>query len=255
MIVVIDLGIGNLRSVEKALHQLGYPAQVTSHVPTVLKAQGVILPGVGAFGRAMAALRQEHLAQAVQTTIESGKPFMGICLGLQLLFEGSDEFGEAQGLGIFPGRVRRLSGSGFAAPAPAASAPRAAWDPIPEDFGRPKPAVADESAGPRLKVPHVGWNAIRIIKLHPVLAGIPEGAMFYFVHSYAAAPESEDCTCTVTDYGGDFVSAVGRGKLFACQFHPEKSGRAGLRMLDNFARMAYPEGPPEPPGPVARGIR
>ncbi len=266
MIAVIDLGIGNLRSVEKALHQLGYPAQVTSHTPTVLKAHGVILPGVGAFARAMAALRQEHLEQAVQMTIESGKPFMGICLGLQLLFEGSDEFGEAQGLGILPGRVRRLSGDAPAAPAPAASAgdgalrrrARAAcpaWDPIPDDFGRPAQPAADASAGPRLKVPHVGWNAIRITRLHPVLAGIPDGAMFYFVHSYAAVPESDDYTCAVTDYGIEFVSAVGRGKLFACQFHPEKSGRAGLRMLDNFARMAYPEGPTEPPGPIARNIR
>jgi len=255
MIAIIDCGMGNLRSVEKALHKLGYPAGVTSHAPTVLKAPAVILPGVGAFAKAMVALRRAGLEAAVKKTIEEGKPFMGICLGLQLLFEASEEFGEVEGLGILKGRVTRLSGPAFAAPAHSgleaggalggaartrAAAP--AWDPVPADFGKPKPAP-EESASGGLKVPHVGWNSVRIVALHPVLAGIPEGSMFYFVHSYAPRPEEDDVVRTTTEYGLEFVSSVGRRNLFACQFHPEKSGRAGLRMLENFARMAYPKGP------------
>jgi len=262
MIAVIDLGIGNLRSVEKALHKLGYPAEITSHAPTVAKAPAVILPGVGAFGRAMAALDRAGLAIAITKAIEDGKPFMGICLGLQLLFEVSEEFGEIEGLGVLKGRVTRFSGPKFASPAPdvtglptmrvARPVPgkagrikttTPAWDPIPPDFGKPKMTEAEAPAGEKLKVPHIGWNAIHIANLHPVLAGIPEGSMFYFVHSYAAAPAEDDVVRATTDYGGEFVSAVGRRNLFACQFHPEKSGKVGLRMLDNFARLAYPKGP------------
>ncbi|UCH33287.1 MAG: imidazole glycerol phosphate synthase subunit HisH [Armatimonadota bacterium] len=259
MIAIIDLGMGNLRSVEKALHRLGYPAQVTSHAPLVLKAPAVILPGVGAFARAIAALDRTGLEAVIRKTIEDGKPFMGICLGLQLLFEVSEEFGEVPGLGILRGRVRRLSGPAFAKPVlgpterPVArkvkrSGPAPAWDPIPEDFGKPKPDPSLEAPGPGLKVPHVGWNSIRIENLHPVLAGIPEGSMFYFVHSYAPVPEEPDVVRATTTYGIEFVSAVGRRNVFACQFHPEKSGRVGLRMLENFARQAYPKGPTEPPG-------
>lgn len=267
MIAIIDCGMGNLRSVEKALHKLGYPASITSHAPTVAKAAGVVLPGVGAFAKAMVALQRANLDVAIKKVIEDGKPFMGICLGLQLLFEASEEFGEIEGLGVLRGRVMRLSGPAFAAhaatrlegggnlgelAAPAASRPgkrpaAPAWDPVPEDFGKPKPAERSGPPGQGLKVPHVGWNSIRIANLHPVLAGIPEGSMFYFVHSYAPAPEETDLIRTTTTYGVEFVSAVGRRSLFACQFHPEKSGRVGLRVLENFARLAYPKGPTEPP--------
>jgi glutamine amidotransferase len=262
MIAVVDLGIGNLRSVEKALHKLGYPAEITSHPPTVAKAPAIILPGVGAFGRAMAALDRAGLAIAIAKAIEDGKPFMGICLGLQLLFEVSEEFGEVEGLGILKGRVTRFTGPKFANPAPEVSglpkvhmarpipgkagrvkAMTPAWDPVPADFGKPKPTKAEVTVAGKLKVPHIGWNSIHITNLHPVLAGVPEGSMFYFVHSYTAAPAEDDVIRATTDYGGEFVSAVGRRNLFACQFHPEKSGKVGLRMLDNFARLAYPKGP------------
>lgn len=263
MIAVIDCGMGNLRSVEKALHKLGYPAAITAHAPTVLKAPAVILPGVGAFAKAMAALQRAGLEAAIRKTIEGGKPFLGICLGLQLLFETSEEFGEVEGLGILKGRVTRLQGPAFApsaatrlegggtlSPSESRAAPRTkaaarapAWDPVPSDFGRPKPAAAEGPAGHGLKVPHIGWNSIRIIALHPVLAGIPEGSMFYFVHSYAPAPEQTDLVRTTTEYGIEFTSSVARRNLFACQFHPEKSGRVGLRLLENFARLAYPKGP------------
>jgi glutamine amidotransferase len=255
MIAIIDLGTGNLRSVEKALHQLGYPAQVTTHTPSVLKADAVILPGVGAFAKAMAALQQEGLAQAIEMTVNAGKPFMGICLGLQLLFEVSEEFGEVKGLGLLRGRVKRLSGPAFAAPASQPQSAAAAWDPVPANFGKAQPSEPSSPAEPRLKVPHIGWNSIRIVKLHPALAGMPQDSMFYFVHSYAVVPEADGYTCATTDYGIEFTSAVGWGKVFACQFHPEKSGRAGLRVLDNFARMAYPQGPLEPPGAIAQTIR
>jgi len=263
MIAIVDLGIGNLRSVEKALHKLGYPAGITGHAPIVVKSPAVILPGVGAFGKAMIALRRGGLEEAVKKVIEDGRPFLGICLGLQLLFETSEEFGEIEGMGLLKGRVTKLSGPDFAQPdlgragrpAPASatsgvkrSGPAPAWDPIPEDFGRPKAPKREGPPGQGLKVPHVGWNSIRIAALHPVLAGIPEGSMFYFVHSYAAEPAEPEVVRARTKYGIEFVSAVGRRNLFACQFHPEKSGRAGLRLLENFARLAYPKGPTEPPG-------
>jgi glutamine amidotransferase len=264
MIAIIDLGMGNLRSVEKALHKLGYPAGVTSHAPTVAKAPAVILPGVGAFARAMASIERLGLKSVIEKTIQDGRPFLGICLGLQLLFEVSEEFGEVEGLGLLRGRVTKLSGPMFAAPAltrlegggtlgrddirPAFArtkdrAPLPAWDPVPPDFGRAEPAKPEAPPGQRLKVPHIGWNSIRIASLHPVLAGIPEASMFYFVHSYAPEPAETEVIRTTTEYGIEFVSSVGRRNLFACQFHPEKSGRVGLRLLENFARLAYPNGP------------
>lgn len=219
MIAIIDVGIGNLRSVEKALHLLGYPAQVTAHTPIVARAKAVILPGVGAFARAITMLRTTHLAEALAAAVRDGKPLLGICLGQQLLFDSSEEFGDQQGLGLLPGQVKRFSGPQFA---------------------------SEGNAG--LKIPHIGWNSIRVVNPHPVLEGIPDGAMFYFVHSFAAVPEQAAHTCAVTEYGVEFVSAVGHDNIFACQFHPEKSGRVGLRLLDNFARLAYPEGPSVPPG-------
>jgi len=250
MIAIIDLGSGNLRSVEKALHQLGYPAQVTTHTPTITKAQAVILPGVGAFGKAMAALQQNGLAEAIHMTIDAGKPFMGICLGLQLLFQSSEEFGEVEGLGVVPGKVKRLRGPQFA---DAAGGGASSNPPAGGAAARGASSAAPKAGG--LKVPHIGWNAVRIAKPHPVFEGIPDGAMFYFVHSYAGAPASREWVYGVTEYGVKFTSAIARGKLFACQFHPEKSGRVGLRMLDNFARMAYPKGPPEPPAFAVGAVR
>jgi glutamine amidotransferase len=175
----------------------------------VKKAAGLIVPGVGAFKKAMENLQELGLVNPIIEFVESGKPFLGICLGLQLLFSGSDEFGFQKGLSLFKGRVVRFPFSH-----PVASPPK--------DL---------------LKVPHMGWNTVHIHKRLPVLDGIAEGAYFYFVHSYYPVPEEQEIVATTTDYGGEFVSSVSRGNLFACQFHPEKSQSVGLKLLKNFGRL------------------
>jgi glutamine amidotransferase len=209
MIVIVDYGMGNLRSVHKALERVGFQASVTQDPAEVKKAAGLIVPGVGAFKKAMENLQELGLVNPIIEFVESGKPFLGICLGLQLLFSGSDEFGFQKGLSLFKGRVVRFPFSH-----PAASPPK--------DL---------------LKVPHMGWNTVHIHKRPPVLDGIAEGAYFYFVHSYYPVPEEQEIVATTTDYGGEFVSSVSRGNLFACQFHPEKSQSVGLKLLKNFGRL------------------
>lgn len=209
MIVIVDYGMGNLRSVHKALERVGFQASVTQDPAEVKKAAGLIVPGVGAFKKAMENLQELGLVNPIIEFVESGKPFLGICLGLQLLFSGSDEFGFQKGLSLFKGRVVRFPFSH-----PAASPPK--------DL---------------LKVPHMGWNTVHIHKRPPVLDGIADEAYFYFVHSYYPVPEEQEIVATTTDYGGEFVSSVSRGNLFACQFHPEKSQSVGLKLLKNFGRL------------------
>jgi len=203
MIGIVDYSMGNLRSVQKALAKLGYDAAIISTPDAVARADKLILPGVGAFCDAMANLRERSLVEPVREFVGTGKPFLGICLGLQLLFDVSEEDGEYEGLGVLPGRV-----------------------------------VGFDPADPTLKVPHMGWNALRIEHAdNPLTAGLPDEPCVYFVHSYYAAPAQDADVATSTDYGGTFCSSVWRDNVWATQFHPEKSQRVGLKMLDNFARL------------------
>lgn len=211
MIAIVDYGMGNLRSVEKALHHLGHAAVITSDPDEIARAERVIVPGVGAFGAAMANLsRSEPGAaspkEAVLAAIASGRPFLGICLGMQLLHAESEEIGSHAGLGVVPGRVLRF-----------------------EFNGRAK---AED-----LKVPHMGWNTLRLPRPSPLFEGLADGTRVYFVHSYYCVPTDQAVVAATTDHGGEFCSALTRGNVFATQFHPEKSGDAGLRILDNFARL------------------
>jgi glutamine amidotransferase len=200
-LAIVDYGMGNLRSVQKAFARLGRAAEVTRDPERIAAAPGVVLPGVGAFGACMTNLRGLGLAEPVVHAIRAGVPFLGICLGMQLLFEESEEFGPVAGLGILPGRVVRF------------------------------PAHAE------LKVPHMGWNQVRIARSAPQLAGIADGSYVYFVHSYYPVPTDPSVIATTTAYGSEFASSVVRDHLFACQFHPEKSQRVGLRLLENFVRV------------------
>lgn len=201
MIAIVDYGMGNLRSVQKGLERVGCRVEVTRDVAQVLRADGIVLPGVGAFSACMENLRRFGLVEPMRRVVLDKKPFLGICLGFQLLFSESEEFGPQKGLDLFPGRV-----VGF-----------------PQENG--------------LKVPHMGWNRIGKRKESPFLEGIADGAFVYFVHSYYVAPEDESVIATTTEYGTRFVSSIATDNLFACQFHPEKSQEIGLRILANFARF------------------
>jgi glutamine amidotransferase len=201
MIAIIDYGMGNLRSVQKALEAVGAGAEVTCDPEHVRRADKVILPGVGAFADAIAELRRTGLGEAFAESVGSGKPCLGVCLGLQLLFEVSEEDGLHAGLGLLPGRVVRF-------------APR-----------------------PGLKVPHMGWNALRILREAPILKGLGPEPYVYFVHSYHAAPAVPTDVAAEADYPDPFAALVWRDNLMACQFHPEKSQQVGLAMYANFARM------------------
>ncbi|MBI4297878.1 MAG: imidazole glycerol phosphate synthase subunit HisH [Chloroflexi bacterium] len=196
MIAVVDYGAGNLRSVVKAIQHLGYEVRVTSSPQEMREAPALILPGVGAAADAMASLERLGLIPALKEAVAEGKPFLGVCLGLQLLFDSTEEGGGGPCLGILPGRVRRLP--------------------------------------PGLKVPHMGWNQVRFAKNHPVFQGIPDGSNFYFVHSYYPEPDDPDIVVAKTDYGVTFASAIARDNLIATQFHPEKSGETGLLIYKNF---------------------
>ena len=211
MIVIIDYGMGNLRSVSKALESLGASVRVSDDPKDVARADKVILPGVGAFPAAMRELSARQLIDPIKTAIASGKPYLGICLGLQLLFEESDEGEGARGLGVLAGRVPRFSLNGHT----------------------------------KLKVPHMGWNQVTRGQGAsgegrgdcPLLKGIPEGSFFYFVHSYYADPTDRSVIALETEYGERFTAMVWRGNLFATQFHPEKSQAIGLKLLENFVRL------------------
>ncbi len=212
MIVVIDYGMGNLRSVSKALESLGAKVRVSNDPQDVARADKVILPGVGAFPAAMRELAARALIEPIKTAIGSGKPYLGICLGLQLLFESSEEGERARGLGVLPGTVKRFS-----------------FDHEPRTTNH------------ELKIPHMGWNQVSPQSpVHspqrgcPLLKGIPDGSFFYFVHSYYANPKDRSVVALEADYGGRFAAMVWRDNLYATQFHPEKSQTVGLKLLENF---------------------
>jgi len=202
MIGIVDYEMGNLRSVQKALAKLGHDAAFVDAPADVARMDKLILPGVGAFADAMANLRSRQLVDPIRRFIDSAKPFLGVCLGLQLLFDVSEEDGEYEGLGVVPGRVVRF-----------------------------------EPTDPTLKVPHMGWNALRPHQAdNPLMADLP-GEHVYFVHSYYAAPADDAVVATTTDYGQEFCSSIRRANVWATQFHPEKSQRVGLKMLANFAAL------------------
>jgi len=201
MIVIIDYGMGNLRSVQKAIEAVGQAALVTADPDRVRAASHVVLPGVGAFADAMAELRRTGLGEAFADAVHSGKPCLGVCLGLQLLFDSSTEDGEHQGLGLLPGRVVRFT------------------------------------AQPGLKIPHMGWNTLQVQRPVPLLEGLEREPSVYFVHSYHAVASRPDDVAAVALYPEPFAAIVWRDNLMACQFHPEKSQRVGLAMYANFTRL------------------
>ena len=201
MIAIIDYGMGNLRSVHKGFERVGYDALVTRDAARIESARGVVLPGVGAFSACMENLAKWGLIEPIRQVVLAQKPFLGICLGFQLLFSESEEFGKQKGLDLFSGRV-----TGF-------------------------------QPNEGLKVPHMGWNRIDKKKATPFLEGISTGDYVYFVHSFYVAPDDNSVVATTTDYGNAFVSSIATERLFACQFHPEKSQELGLRILANFARF------------------
>jgi imidazole glycerol-phosphate synthase subunit HisH len=198
MIAIIDYGMGNLRSVSKAFESVGHHAVVTREAATIQKAARVVLPGVGAFGDCMANLARLDLVEPIRSAIHSGKPFLGICLGLQLLFTESEEFGLHKGLDIVPGTVKKFS------------------------------------LDPGLKVPHMGWNQVHVERDCPLFNEIPNGSDWYFVHSYFVDPADPVVAASTTTYGVSFVSTVWKDNVVACQFHPEKSQSVGLQLLKNF---------------------
>ena len=202
MIAIIDYGMGNLRSVQKGFEKVGCPALITNSKNKIEDAHAVVLPGVGSFGDCMENLRHGDLIDVIHSTIKKGKPFLGICLGLQLLFTKGLEFGERAGLDIIPGKV------------------------VPFKRMPPKDGV-------EFKIPHMGWNPVRTCKESPFLNN-SESEYFYFVHSYYVVPENEDVILARTDYGEEFVSAILKDNIFAVQFHPEKSQQNGLSILKKF---------------------
>ena len=199
MLVIVDYGMGNLRSVEKAFEACGERPKISSDPHVIEKADKIVLPGVGAFTQAMAVLKKRKLIGLIRDKIKNGTPYLGLCLGLQLLFSESQEGRGAKGLGIIEGPVKRFSG--------------------------------------KLKVPHMGWNTINPLKKNcPLFQGISKEAYFYFVHSYYGMPADKSWVLASTDYGIKFCSAVWKGHVFATQFHPEKSQAEGLRMIKNFSQ-------------------
>ena len=208
MIAIVDYGVGNLRSAQKGLERAAAESgadlevRVTGEAKDIERADAVVLPGVGAFGACMQSLASSGLTDCVVDAARSGRPFLGICVGMQILFEESEEFGRVAGLGILPGRVVRFRSQG-------------------------------------VKIPHMGWNELRVREGMPMLDGIAQGTFYYFVHSFYAVPEDAGLLAATSVYGDEeFAAAVGRDALFATQFHPEKSQGAGIRLLENFVRRA-----------------
>jgi len=201
MVAIIDYDAGNIKSVENAVRFLGHEVIVTSNAEEILSADHIILPGVGAFGDAMKRLSKAGLEETIRQAVDREIPFLGICLGLQLIFEESEESPGVRGLGLLPGRIRR----------------------IPEGDGR--------------KVPQIGWNDLSFPRSSRLFAGIPEGSYVYFVHSYYLEAGDPDDVAARTEYGVSIDAAVEHGRLFACQFHPEKSERIGMQILENFLKL------------------
>ncbi len=203
MISIVDYGMGNLRSVSKAFETQGFDVAVTNNPDDITNSNGLVLPGVGAFGECMSNLNKHGLVEPIKEYINSGRPFLGICLGFQILFEESEESPGIKGLGIFNGRVVRFP-----------------------DFGEK-----------RIKVPQMGWNTINFDHSSEVLKNVAEDTWFYFVHSYYVDPEKNGLSIITSNYGIEFAAAVEKENIFACQFHPEKSGRQGLELVKNFAKL------------------
>jgi imidazole glycerol-phosphate synthase subunit HisH len=201
MIVVVDYGMGNLRSVQKGFEKVGSPAIISRNPKEIKRADRLVLPGVGAFPECMRNLSRLDLVPPILEFLQSGRPFLGICLGLQLLFDESEEFGIHEGFKVVPGRVKAF----------------------------------DRNMG--LKIPHMGWNQVYYRKEIPLFRGIENGSFFYFVHSYYVEPENEADIAAETDYGIKFTCAIARGNTFAVQFHPEKSQENGLKILTNFSKL------------------
>ncbi len=199
MIAIVDYGMGNLRSVQKAFEKIGATARIVPFPRDIENARGIVLPGVGAFGQAMENLRAIGWDVALRDAVKRGVPFIGICLGMQLLFESSEEMGQHEGLGILRGEVKRFNGD--------------------------------------LKVPQMGWNQMRITQPSPLLRDVADGSYAFFVHSYYCAPRDAAMVVATTDYGIEFASVVANGNVFGAQFHPEKSQSVGLKMLENFAAI------------------
>lgn len=215
MLCIIDYGIGNLRSIEKALEAVGADVVRSDRPEDIARAERVVLPGVGAFGACADEIARRNLVEPIHQSIASGKPFLGVCVGMQLLFDHSEELGLHEGLGVLPGRIVR-------------------FQPVYEPA-----AIGPEEAPPArpLKIPHMGWNTIKPHRESPLLAGLPEQAYFYFVHSYHAHSDRPSNVLASTTYGIDFPAIVERNNVFGVQFHPEKSHQNGLRVLQNFARL------------------
>lgn len=203
-IAIIDYGSGNLRSVQKAFQKVGVPAEITRDKLAIRNAKGIVLPGVGSFDAAIEELRTFGLEVIIEEAIALGKPFLGICLGFQHLFEASEE-GKEKGLSILPGTVKKFNFNGTP------------WS--------------------ELSVPHMGWNRLLFKHHSPIFEGVKEGDMMYFAHSYYVEPKNEMLITTKTDYGIEFVSSICKDNIFGVQFHPEKSGEAGLKILKNFGKL------------------
>lgn len=206
MIAIVDYGMGNLRSVQKALERVGADAAIATQPETIANADKLVLPGVGGFSQAMENLRQAGLVEPIREFLQSSRPYLGICLGYQLLFESSSEDGRHAGLGVLGGDVTRF------------------------DFAS-APGPAD------LKIPHMGWNQVLWDRPCPLLASLKSGTHFYFVHSYYVRPADDRLVCGRCDYGLEFAAMIWKDNIFATQFHPEKSQQQGLRMLANFAEL------------------
>jgi glutamine amidotransferase len=230
MIALVDYGMGNLRSVEKALARGGADVRIVSDRADVLAANALVVPGVGAFGDCMKNLARLKLTDAIREFIATGRPFLGICLGMQGLFESSEEAPGVKGLAVFPGTVPRFHFNGVGA----------GFTPAEREAGAP---VKGAATGVALKVPHMGWNQLRIKRLGcPLLRGVADGSFVYFVHGYYCKPADPAVVCGTTEYGIEFCSMLWSGNVFATQFHPEKSQAIGLKMLENFVRLAEKPG-------------
>jgi glutamine amidotransferase len=206
VIAVVDYGMGNLSSVQNGLKVVGAEGRATSDPKEILNAKAVILPGVGAFKDCMSNLEKFGLVDCVQKSAQSGKPFLGICLGLQLLFSESEEFGSYPGLNLIPGKVKKFQ-------------------------------FSDENRD--LKIPHMGWNRVKFQRESSLFEGVPDDSYFYFVHSYYVVPENPNVVAATANYGGDFVCGIRRDNIYAFQFHPEKSQKLGLTLLKNFSALAH----------------
>lgn len=221
MIAVVDYGMGNLRSVEKGFLKVGVKVKITSSSEDIEKADGIVLPGVGAFRDCMRELTNLSLIDAIVDSIKKGKPYLGICLGLQVLFSESEEFGRCRGLDIFRGKVVKFESE--------VKKIRGYED---ENLSASQPLNFLS-----LKVPHMGWNQIKIQKNNPLLMEIEDKTYFYFVHSYYVMPDDGSIVSTTTDYGIEFTSMIWKDNIYAVQFHPEKSQTAGLKLLENFGKL------------------